>query len=66
MKVQVTQFCLNLCDPMDYTVRGMLQTRILEWVTFPLSRGIFLTQGSNLGLPYCEQILFFFFFIYFY
>ena len=62
MKVQVTQFCLNLCDPIDYTVHGMLQTRILEWVTFPFSRGIFLTQESNPGLPYCEQILFFFLF----
>ena len=26
-------------DPMDYTVYGILQARILEWVTFPLSRG---------------------------
>ena len=24
---------------MDYTVHGILQTRILEWVAFPLSRG---------------------------
>ena len=28
-----------LCDPMDYTVHGILQTRILEWVAFPFSRG---------------------------
>ena len=27
------------CDPMDYTVHGILQARILEWVAFPLSRG---------------------------
>ena len=25
--------------PMDYTVRGNLQAKILEWVAFPLSRG---------------------------
>ena len=25
--------------PMDYTVHGILQTRILEWVAFPFSRG---------------------------
>ena len=26
---------VQLCDPMDYTVHGILQARILEWVTFP-------------------------------
>ena len=31
--------CLTLCDPMDYTVCGILQARILEWVAFPFSRG---------------------------
>ena len=34
-----TQSCPTLCDPMDYTVHGILQTRILEWVAFPFSRG---------------------------
>ena len=29
----------TLCDPMDYTVQGILQVRILEWVAFPFSRG---------------------------
>ena len=24
VKVKVTQSCLTLCDPMDYTVRGVL------------------------------------------
>ena len=27
------------CDPMNYTVHGILQVRIPEWVTFPFSRG---------------------------
>ena len=27
------------CDPMDYTVHGILQARILEWVAFPFSKG---------------------------
>ena len=27
------------CDPMDYTVHGILQARKLEWVTFPFCRG---------------------------
>ena len=38
-KVKVTQPCPTLCDPLDYTVRGILQARILEWVAFPFSRG---------------------------
>ena len=39
VKVKVTQSCLTLCDPMDYTVHGILQARILEGVAFPFSRG---------------------------
>ena len=39
MKVKVTQLCLTLYYPMDYTVHGVLQARILEWVAFPFSRG---------------------------
>ena len=39
LKVKVTQPCPTLCDPMDYTVHGILQARILEWVAFPFSRG---------------------------
>ena len=38
-EVKVAQSCLTLCDPMDYTVHGILQARILEWVAFPISRG---------------------------
>ena len=37
-EVKVAQSCPALCDPMDYTVHGMLQARILEWVAFPFSR----------------------------
>ena len=37
--VKVTQSCPTLCDPMDYTVHGILQARILVWVAFPFSRG---------------------------
>ena len=36
--VKVTQSCLTLWDRMDYTVHGILQARILEWVAFPFSR----------------------------
>ena len=30
MKVKVAQLCLTFCDPMDYTVHGIRQARILE------------------------------------
>jgi len=40
MKVKVAQSCLTLCNPMDYTVRGILQARILEWVVVPFSRDL--------------------------
>ena len=56
MKVKVAQSCLTFCDPMDYTVDGILQVRILEWVAF--FQGIFSTQGSNSGLLHCRQILY--------
>ena len=39
IKVKVTQLCLTLCDPMDCTVHGILQARILEWLAFPFFRG---------------------------
>ena len=52
VKVQVTQSCPTLCDPMDYTVHGILQARILEWVAFPFSRSSKLrdrTQFSSVA-----------------
>ena len=39
MRAEVTQLCLTLCDPMNYTVHEILQARILEWVAFPFSSG---------------------------
>ena len=36
VKVQVTQSCRTRCEPINYTVHGILQARILEWVTFSL------------------------------
>jgi len=38
-EVKVAQSCPTLCDPMDYTVHGILQARILGWAAFPFSRG---------------------------
>ena len=99
------QSCPTLCDPIDSSltgslVPGILQARILEWVTISFSnacmhakslqlcptlcdpmdtrllrpwdflskntgvgchfllQGVFLTQGSNPGLPHCRQTLY--------
>ena len=38
VKVKVAQSHPSFCNPMNYTVHGILQARILEWVTFPFSR----------------------------
>ena len=54
-EVKVTQSCPTLCDP--WTI-GFLKARILEWVAFPSSRGIFPTQGLNPGLLHCRQIVY--------
>ena len=43
---------------MDYTVHGILQARILEWVAFSLLQRIFQTQGSNQGVLRYGQILY--------
>ena len=43
--MKVTQSLATLCDPMDYTVHGILQARILERVAFPFSRDL-----SNPGI----------------
>ena len=44
VKVLVAQSCPTLCDPMDcslpgFSVHGIFQTRKLEWVAIPFSRG---------------------------
>ena len=58
VKVFITQSCLTLCDPMDrippgFSVHGILQARILEWVAVPFSRGSFQprvrTQVSHIA-----------------
>ena len=45
VKVKVAQSCLTLCHTMDYTVHGILQARILEWVAFPFSTGSSQPRG---------------------
>ena len=46
--MKVAQFCLTLCDPMDYKVNGILQTRILEYSGILQTRiiqGMFHSSG---------------------
>ena len=41
---EVAQLCLTLCNPVDcnllgFSVHGILQARILEWIAISFSRG---------------------------
>ena len=43
-KSEVTQLCLTLCDPMDcslpgFSVHGIFQAIVLEWIAISFSRG---------------------------
>ena len=52
--------CPTLCDPMDYTVHGILQARILEWIAIPFSRGSSQSRdGTQIdpGLPHYRWTL---------
>ena len=59
--MKAAQLCPTLCDPMDYTVHGILQARILEWVAFPFSRVSSQpsdrTQVSHIRLPSIVQLV---------
>ena len=54
MKMKVAPSCPTLCEPKDYTVHGVLQARILEWVAFSLLQQIFPTQETHRGLLHCK------------
>ena len=52
--VKITQSCPTLCDPMDcnlpdFSVHGILQARILEWVAIPFSRASSWPRSPALG-----------------
>ena len=47
MKLKVVLSCPTLCDPIDYTVHGILQARILEWVAVPFFRGSFQPRDQT-------------------
>ena len=51
MHAKSLQLCLTLCDPMDCSppgssVHGVLQARILQWVSMPSSRGSSQPRGG--------------------
>ena len=60
--MKVTQSCPTLWDPMDYSsprssVHGDSPGKNTRVSYHALLQGIFLTQGSNPGLPHCRWIL---------
>ena len=44
-------------SPPGFSICGILKARILGWAAHPFLQGVFLTQGLNLGLLHCRQIL---------
>ena len=57
MKVKVAQSCPTICNPVDYTIHGILQARILEWVAFH-SPGDLPNPGIEPRSPTSQQILY--------
>ena len=60
--VLVAQLCPTLCDPTDcsppgFSVHGILQARILEWIAIPFSRRT--SQPRNQTLVSCMAGRFF-------
>ena len=57
---KVSEGCSVMSDslrPHGYTVHGILQDRILEWVAFSFSRGSSQTRYRTPGLPHCRWVL---------
>ena len=49
---EVAQSCLTLCDPMDcslpgFSIHGIFQARVLEWVAISFSRGSFRPRDQT-------------------
>ena len=56
--LKVAQLHLTLCDPMDYTVHGILQARTPEWVAFLFSRGSSQPRDQIQVSRHCRWILY--------
>ena len=53
--VKVDQSCQTLCDPKDYTVHGILQARILEWVAIPFKQNLHFKKAQVIGMYITTQ-----------
>ena len=63
MRSEVAQSCVTLCDLMDcslpgFSICGIFQARVLEWVAISFSRRSSQTQGLNPGLLHCRQMIY--------
>ena len=58
LSVKFAQLCPILWDPMVYSVHGILQARILEWVAFPFSRGSSQPKHRTEFYSHYRQILY--------
>ena len=63
LKVKVAQLWPTLGDPLDcnlsgFSVHGILQARILEWVIIPFSRVSSQSRDQTQVLPHSRQILY--------
>ena len=58
MKVKVAQSCPTLCDRMDYTIHGILQARILEWVAISSSKGSSQLRERTQPLSFSLRVCF--------
>ena len=55
--MKVAQSCLILWDPMDRTIHGILQARMLEWATVPFYRGPFQRRDPTRSPTLLEDSL---------
>jgi len=56
----VAQSCLSLCDPMDcsppgFSVHGILQARILDWVAISFSNLVLSLHGKQMGKKWKQR-----------
>ena len=54
------RLCLTLCNPMDSSIHGVFQARMLKWVTISSSRGSSRRRdGTHVScMLYCREILY--------
>ena len=63
VNVLVAQSCPTLCDPMDcslpgFSVHGIFQARILEWIAIPISKGTSQPRDQTLVSCIAGKILY--------